>query len=469
MLKNPYIRGWPYFSGQGHKKTTEFENIWGKQDTLGGVSPLLQSQCRNICCRSAPRLCHSLKEENVEGEEGLQWEWYDYYDDYNYNIVIVEWLLSSMMSDQRNSTTTRQCDEKPSTDCRPSTRNDEKRKCTNTTMNGDWKENDPEGRIRRDEERKRRKYNEKRRSGGGEHVSRERTDERRRHIDEKRRSRPVNEQPRSSQSRHASNGHARQSSSGRSHGVVRCNERCVERETKNNQHSSKQTTPPHDESVDVVEEMLKSFPPSSPAVPGSRYRTSHVTNPLAPVTGTWGDEMDAGEVVKKEQNTESDAPNPWKRSESMGERLTDEKRLKKRQRQIDIGKATEAYAIYCEKVPLKERTKHHPQTPDKGVACSSRSWQGVMRIWRRKLHYWDTPEVTKKYQQKLSHMLPFDDSDAEDEEMDPEVKGYPKESNIELLAVGKKFQEGCDDGTCSGSGVDSQHNDDEIITEAMLF
>lgn len=369
-----------------------------------------------------------------------------------------------------STTSTRHRDEKPSTEHRTTTRHEEKRKCTTTTSSSDWKDCDPEGRIRRDEERKRRKYDEKRRSGGGDRYRERTDDDRRRPDDEKRRS-----------SRSRDDG-SHQSSRGGSRRDMRRDERSSERKKRSDQVRAKEATPPRDESVDVVEEMLKSFPPKSPAVPGSRHQTSRVKDPLAPVTGTWGDEMDATETTKKDDDKENGAPNPWKKSESTGERLTDETRLTKRQRQIDIGKATEAYSIYCEKVPRNERTKHHPQTPDKGVACSSRSWQGVMRVWRRKLHYWDTPEVTKTYQKKLAHMLPFDDSDEEDEE--PEGSEKNEENEVEaverLVVAERKLTEGCDEiidtghsqeAACSSGagGNQSLHCEDDIITEAMLF
>ena len=32
-----------------------------------------------------------------------------------------------------------------------------------------------------------------------------------------------------------------------------------------------------------------------------------------------------------------------------------------------------------------------PKTPDKFQICSTRSWTGQVRCWRRKLHEWDPP------------------------------------------------------------------------------
>jgi len=43
-----------------------------------------------------------------------------------------------------------------------------------------------------------------------------------------------------------------------------------------------------------------------------------------------------------------------------------------------------------------DRTSEHPWTPNKFSVCSTRSWQGMMRIWRRKLHFWDPAEVKQE-------------------------------------------------------------------------
>ena len=38
-----------------------------------------------------------------------------------------------------------------------------------------------------------------------------------------------------------------------------------------------------------------------------------------------------------------------------------------------------------------KRQKSDPTTPDKYSMCSSRAWQGQIRIWRRQLHKYDPP------------------------------------------------------------------------------
>lgn len=39
----------------------------------------------------------------------------------------------------------------------------------------------------------------------------------------------------------------------------------------------------------------------------------------------------------------------------------------------------------------EERTKEDPKTPEKFQMCSTRSWVGQIKNWRRKLHVWDPP------------------------------------------------------------------------------
>ncbi|ESN91012.1 hypothetical protein HELRODRAFT_148207, partial [Helobdella robusta] len=63
--------------------------------------------------------------------------------------------------------------------------------------------------------------------------------------------------------------------------------------------------------------------------------------------------------------------------------------LQRRQKQIDYGKNTPEYNSYLTQVPRSERTKFHPFTPEKNAKYSRRSWDMMIRIWRKQLHIWD--------------------------------------------------------------------------------
>lgn len=68
---------------------------------------------------------------------------------------------------------------------------------------------------------------------------------------------------------------------------------------------------------------------------------------------------------------------------------TDPQVLRRRQKQIDYGKNTMCYQRYLEAVPRDARELHHPITPKKHIRYSRRSWDTQIRLWRKKLHYYD--------------------------------------------------------------------------------
>ncbi|KAL1380234.1 hypothetical protein pipiens_014364 [Culex pipiens pipiens] len=63
--------------------------------------------------------------------------------------------------------------------------------------------------------------------------------------------------------------------------------------------------------------------------------------------------------------------------------------LVRRQKQIDYGKNTLGYENYLRQVPREQRTKEHPKTPPKHIKYSRRAWDGLVRVWRKKLHCFD--------------------------------------------------------------------------------
>lgn len=68
---------------------------------------------------------------------------------------------------------------------------------------------------------------------------------------------------------------------------------------------------------------------------------------------------------------------------------TDEAVLARRQKQIDYGKNTLGYENYIRQVPKHSRTIEQPRTPQKQLKYSRRAWDGLVKIWRKKLHCYD--------------------------------------------------------------------------------
>lgn len=75
---------------------------------------------------------------------------------------------------------------------------------------------------------------------------------------------------------------------------------------------------------------------------------------------------------------------------------TDPEVLSRRQKQIDFGKNTVGYDAYRKKVPKYRRESGHPRTPPMHVKYSRRAWDGLIKIWRKKLHDWDDTETVEE-------------------------------------------------------------------------
>ncbi|XP_013107791.1 histone RNA hairpin-binding protein [Stomoxys calcitrans] len=79
---------------------------------------------------------------------------------------------------------------------------------------------------------------------------------------------------------------------------------------------------------------------------------------------------------------------------------TDAAILSRRQKQIDYGKNTVAYERYAELIPKTERSRDHPRTPNKYGKYSRRAFDGLIKIWRKQLHYYDPPNERTNTQDK---------------------------------------------------------------------
>lgn len=96
----------------------------------------------------------------------------------------------------------------------------------------------------------------------------------------------------------------------------------------------------------------------------------------------------------------------------------DKETLSRRQKQIEYGKNTLGYQRYIKLVPRslfslqcpssicqsqyrssiflflfrETREKRHPKTPPRHLRYSRRAWDGLVKVWRQKLHFWDPPK-----------------------------------------------------------------------------
>jgi histone RNA hairpin-binding protein len=87
-------------------------------------------------------------------------------------------------------------------------------------------------------------------------------------------------------------------------------------------------------------------------------------------------------------------PPPWYAKEN-DEKIADPHILAQREKQIEFGKNTIGYETFVQTIPKWKRSHSDPWTPDKFRKCSTRSWQGQIRKWRRCLHKWD-PNVDQE-------------------------------------------------------------------------
>eukprot|EP01083_Nonionella_stella_P040139 109105_1 len=71
-------------------------------------------------------------------------------------------------------------------------------------------------------------------------------------------------------------------------------------------------------------------------------------------------------------------------------------RLAQRQKQVNLGKKTAGYEIYSLLVSKCSRLVEDPKTPDIHRNLSKRQFDGLMKSWRRQLHFWDDRDTAVK-------------------------------------------------------------------------
>ena len=88
--------------------------------------------------------------------------------------------------------------------------------------------------------------------------------------------------------------------------------------------------------------------------------------------------------------------------------------------------------LYSTQVPIAKRdgtgltarghntaSARHPVTPDKSARMSKRSWDGVVRVWRRALHRWDpTPASAASEEEQEQEQKGKKESEKDDEKVE---------------------------------------------------
>lgn len=83
-------------------------------------------------------------------------------------------------------------------------------------------------------------------------------------------------------------------------------------------------------------------------------------------------------------------------------------RIAQRQKAIDFGKNTAGYENYCRKVDREERRRRggivegRPNTPDVNLDIGTRRWQGIVKAWRRQLHFFDPPGLAEEHRARVA-------------------------------------------------------------------
>ncbi len=104
------------------------------------------------------------------------------------------------------------------------------------------------------------------------------------------------------------------------------------------------------------------------------------------------------------------------------------------------------YQLYEQAVPKpqrKYREETHPVTPDHKQTCSKRSWDGQIKVWRRRLHLW-TPAAATTEQQPQQQPIAANDElkssaggfyEAEEERATPSFSSFSSRPLPEVVAV----------------------------------
>uniref|UniRef100_A0A1I7YL53 SLBP_RNA_bind domain-containing protein n=1 Tax=Steinernema glaseri TaxID=37863 RepID=A0A1I7YL53_9BILA len=108
---------------------------------------------------------------------------------------------------------------------------------------------------------------------------------------------------------------------------------------------------------------------------------------------------------------------------------TDEEVLKRRTREIERAKEKTVYERYLQEIPKEDRVKGlHPRTPNKLINYSRRSWDSLVRRWKRALYDWAGEEPSESTRTSRCSSRASSVADLTDSALVKEKENEPSES-----------------------------------------
>ncbi|KAK0394878.1 hypothetical protein QR680_000983 [Steinernema hermaphroditum] len=114
----------------------------------------------------------------------------------------------------------------------------------------------------------------------------------------------------------------------------------------------------------------------------------------------------------------------------------DEEVLKRRSREIERAKDKPVYERYLQEIPKNDRVKGiHPRTPNKLINYSRRSWDSLIRRWKRALYEWAGEEPTDSTRTSRCSSRASSIVDLTDPELTKEKENEPSQSLSDVKVV----------------------------------
>jgi len=149
--------------------------------------------------------------------------------------------------------------------------------------------------------------------------------------------------------------------------------------------------------MEVSNQIIDAIPPTT----STEMRAPAEDMPICDDTGFTSPAPPPNQMINESTSVDQSATHKRKRNESGGSSSpiankrwvpryeSNQDIIRKRQKQIDYGKNTIGYARYRQTVPKRDRKPGDPKTPNKYLVHSRRSWDQLVKNWRKRLHTYD--------------------------------------------------------------------------------